>query len=300
MSKKNPEKEFLNICYTRVDEDLNDIIHTNSGNFKITIFLSKKFEFDESNFKKEENVFLKYGDTVKNIVLKDKLDSIGLSGYIDVINTSSFIDIFLQRHNNYYLVINISECDDNGNPTVIYEPYIFDIDRVQNLSSPEKETKLLRIGLVDCITSILKTHSIASVIRFNKGIVNASSYKKVFEIILDYVKQCIRINTNDKFEFKKDILYGVNTKCKGNVLNGYDGDAKLESLISDSFAKIHRDASIYDAVQQMLKDCCTSLKTPSGFNEMYQNIGDVLIPFYFKEEYADRYNFYNSLWFDKE
>ena len=153
--------------------------------------------------------------------------------------------------------------------------------------------------MVDCITSILKTHSIASVIRFNKGIVNASSYKKVFEIILDYVKQCIRINTNDKFEFKKDILYGVNTKCKGKVLNGYDGDAKLESLISDSFAKIHRDASIYDAVQQMLKDCCTSLKTPAGFNEMYENIGDVLIPFYFKEEYADKHNFYNSMWFDK-
>lgn len=130
MSEQKVEKEFLNVCYTKVDGDLNDIIHTNSGNFKITIFLSKKFQFNEEDFKKDSNVFLKYGDTVRNIVLKDKLDSIGLSGYIDVTNTSSFLDIFLQRHNNYYLVMNITECDNNGNPTTIYEPYIFDIDRV--------------------------------------------------------------------------------------------------------------------------------------------------------------------------
>ena len=36
--------------------------------------------------------------------------------------------------------------------------------------------------------------------------------------------------------------------------------------------------------------------SPARFDEKYQNIGNVLIPFYFKEEYPDRYFFYPNLW----
>lgn len=293
-------KDFLNINYALVDEELEDVIHTNSGNFKISIFLSKKFKFNDDNFKKSNNIFLKYNDTVTNIVLRDSLDSIGLSGYIDVNNASSYLDVFLQRHNNYYLIINITEYDNDNKPKIKYEPYIFDIDKVQNLSSPNKENKKLRIYLVDVMTSILKTHSIASVIKFNREIIQASSYKKIFEIILDYVKKNIQINTNNKYEYKKDLLYGVNTTCSGNALNGNDTEAKMENLVMYSFSKISRDASIYEAMNELLKDCCTSLKTPSGFKEKYTEIGDVLIPFYFKEEYADNYNFYNTLWTEND
>jgi len=38
------------------------------------------------------------------------------------------------------------------------------------------------------------------------------------------------------------------------------------------------------------------MKTPAGFKEKYMEIGDVLIPFFFREEYADNYGIYHAIW----
>ena len=111
----------------------------------------------------------------------DDINQIGLKGYFEVDNKGSFLDMFLGRHNNYYLVLNITKYVDNTlgkeTPQIKYEPYIFDIDYVVNVSSPNKEEKILKIWVVDVVTSILRTHSIASVIKFNKDITNSTSYK---------------------------------------------------------------------------------------------------------------------------
>jgi hypothetical protein len=49
-------------------------------------------------------------------------------------------------------------------------------------------------------------------------------------------------------------------------------------------------------MQQLLADCCTTLKNPKKFSDNYMTIGDVLIPFFFKEEYPDPEFLYPSLW----
>lgn len=289
--------EALNIKYALVDEDWENVVNTNTGNFKITVFLAKKFEFNDSNFKLNENIYLKYLDTVKSIYLVDDISSIGLTGYIDVLNISSYLDMFLGRHNNYYLVINFTEYDGEGKtPETKYEPYIFDISYVQNLTSPDEEKKMLRIGLVDCITSILKNHSIASVIKQHTDIVTAYSYKTVLEYILTYVKRHVQINTNNKYEFKKDLLYGPTMTCLGNIYNGNDTDEDMADLVKATFGKISRNATIYEALTQILQDACTSIRTPAGFKEKYMDIGNVLIPFFFKEEYPDKWGLYHSVW----
>lgn len=325
---KANEQQFLNLNYSQVDDSLSDVIPTNAGRYKISIFLAKKFSYDESNFTRDKNIFLTYNDTVTNIYLIDDLSSIGLHGYIDVINKGSFLDIFLGRHNNYYLVINITEYDELGErPKTKYEPYIFDISYCQNLTTPEGEIKGIRLGLVDCITSVMKNHSIASVIKFYPKLNSSPSYKKVFEIIIDYIKEHIKTNTTtfektiiqkktvDKdgqekiekqlgfkqkpYELKKDIYFGENVKSRGDCKNGNDIGAKLDTLVRESFSKIKRNASIYEAMQILLQDACTSLKSPDSFKKMYGEIGDVLIPFYLKEEYPDRLDFYNSIWYDE-
>ena len=324
------EQQYLNLNYARVDDESKDIVSTNAGNFKITIFLSKKYMFDESNFSDDRNIFLKYNDTVKNIYLIDDLSSIGLHGYIDVKNTGSFLDMFLGRHNNYYLVINITEYDEMGKlPKIKYEPYIFDISSCQNLTTPKGEIKGIRLGLIDCFTSIMKNHSIVSVIKRHPNLTTLQSYKEVFEVIIGYVKEHIKINsttfeksyvkkdTGEKdsdgnpiykkehgfkekaYELKKDIYFGKNVKSRGTCKNGNDIDAELGTLIKESFSKIKRNASIYEAMQILLQDACTSLKSPESFTKMYGEIGDVLIPFYLKEEYPDRLQFYNSVWYDE-
>jgi hypothetical protein len=102
----------------------------------------------------------------------------------------------------------------------------------------------MRIHLIDCVTAILKTHSIASVIRFNSGITEASSYKEVFRIILDYVKCYLKTNSNHTSDFRKDILYGSGVRLTGAKYNGYDNENNMSSLVKNSFGKIERNATI--------------------------------------------------------
>ena len=83
---------------------------------------------------------------------------------------------------------------------------------------------------------------------------------------------------------------------KGNVYNGNDTDNDMSALIMQSFSKIDPDSSIYEALIVMMSDCCTTIKTPGNFSSNNQMVGDVLIPFFFKEEYGDRFGFYFDNW----
>jgi hypothetical protein len=73
---------------------------------------------------------LEYPKDVSQIILEDDLYSIGLHGYMDVINEGSQFDIFLNKANLFYVVINITEYAADGKPAVKYEPYIFDVKNV--------------------------------------------------------------------------------------------------------------------------------------------------------------------------
>jgi hypothetical protein len=75
------------------------------------------------------------------------------------------------------------------------------------------------------------------------------------------VKRYIKINSDNYFEFKKDVIYDENTLFDGGVmLNGYDSDIDLSALVENSFNKVNKNASIWDALKVMLKDCVTSIK----------------------------------------
>ena len=84
--------------------------------------------------------------------------------------------------------------------------------------------------------------------------------------------------------------------CLGNIYNGNDTDEDMADLVKATFGKISRNATIYEALTQILQDACTSIKTPSGFKDKYMDIGNVLIPFFFKEEYPDKWGLYHSVW----
>lgn len=296
---------YMNTNYALVDQQISDgVVVTNGGSYKISIFLSPKFLTSSDIFTNNQNVFLKYNDTVTSICLQDNIDNIGLSGYIDVNNISSSLDIFLERHNNYYVIINFTKYqnDENGNQiaTIKYQPYIFDIDYIENVGSANRENKRLRIWLVDVVTSILKRHSIASVIKRNKSLTSSTSYKEVFQEIMEYVRDYIKVNTNNKYQYNKPLLFKHDTKCIGFAKNGNDEGNDMSELVKASFKKISKNASIYQALDVLLRDCCTTLKTPASFKERYMNIGDVLIPFFFKEEYPDPQFLYTSMWSNEE
>lgn len=300
---------FFNVRYAELDNDYNENnvphIFKNGKGYRITCYIVPKFVLDNSkrfSTKMSESLALRltYGSQVEGIVLVDRLDNIGLSGFVQVKSVQSYLDLFLERHNNFFFVINIAEQTSDGGEFTYYQPYIFDIAWIEQLSNPESQERKMRIHLIDCMTAVLKTHSIASVIRFNPNIVECINYKDVFKIILNYIKCYLKTNSNNTADFRKDLLYGPGVHLGGNKNNGYDNDASMNSLIKNSFGKISRNATILQALQQLLQDCVTTLKVPKKFSEGYESIGDLLIPFFFKEEYPDRYAVYPSFWLDEE
>jgi hypothetical protein len=123
------------------------------------------------------------------------------------------------------------------------------------------------------------------VIRFNSSITTSSNYKKVFHYIFEYVLDHIKTCFNYKYEYKKKLLFKGGENFIGKNITGHDGD--LTTLVSDTFKKIHPNSSIKEALDIICQDSCTALKTPKEFDEIYDSIGDVLIPFFFKEELPD-------------
>ena len=282
--------EYLNDNFALSDENTSN--KENCQNYKISVFLAFKPIVTKDMFK--DIIMLEYPKDVSQIILEDELYSIGLRGYMDVINEGSQFDIFLNKANLFYVVINITEYNSDNKPIVKYEPYIFDVKNVVEVSQPGAKTQVLRIGLVDIITSIFEQHSIASVIQYNKEITTCGSYKKLFEYLFDYVKDHIRTNLNNTYNLKKELIYKADYMFIDKVISGNDAEVNMEALIKHTFGKIKRDATIQEALQEIYKDACTTLSTPEKFSNEYEMIANVLIPFFFKEEYPDPCFVYTS------
>lgn len=307
LSKAYTTSDFFNVRYSQLDDCYDDNEHflpMKSGKImrvicyiapKVNIDIEKRFSPDIT---KSLAVPLILGSGVDAVVLNDRLDQFGMNGYIQLNDSYSYLDIYLTRYHNFYLVINISQKTKDG--IVCYEPYVLDITKVQQIQKKESNGKKMRITFVDCMTSVMKSHSIASVIKFNRNITKQTSYKNVFQIILQYIKSYLKTNSNILCEYRKDVLYGANVLLRGKPANGNDIGNVMDSLVANSFAKMSRNASIYDAVNQLIYDCCTSLKLPKKFTDGYESIGDVLVPFYFKEQYPDEIGIYHKLWIDSE
>lgn len=297
---------FFNVRYVQLDEKYGDqhFITTKGGKIlRVICYLAPKVHIDNDlrfspNMDENLAVPLILGAGADKVVLNDRLDEMGMSGYIEAKDSFGYLGMYLTRYHNFFVVVNISQKINGG--IVHYEPYIFDITKVQQTSSSQSNQKQIIIHMIDCMTSVMKSHTIASVIKFNQSITSASSYKQVFSIILQYIKNYLRINTNVTSQFRKDLLYNDGVLLKGHPANGYDRQGDMSSLVKHSFAKMNRNATIYEAFDILTKDCCTSLKVPKKFSEGYESIGDVLMPFYFKEEYPDEKGIYHLTWIDTE
>jgi hypothetical protein len=55
---------------------------------------------------------LTYPNQLETIVLEDRLDNIGLSGFVELRSNDSYLDMFLERHNNFFFVLNFTEVSD--------------------------------------------------------------------------------------------------------------------------------------------------------------------------------------------
>lgn len=307
---------YINQLYSLCDEHSDEKTTFECGKtLKISCFFAYKCntQYDDitnTSNKSKMTKIIPYGDKILKLVLSDRLDSISLRGYVQIKNSGSAYNVFLERHDNFYFIINITQyITQNGQEKSIkLQPYIFDISKTQNISHPSKQPeKIIRLHLVDYMTSILSTHSFCSLIKHRSKLLECDNYKDLYAEILEYVKQHMVVNLGQKYQIRKDLLFKSNTvlgnKRKAIPFNGYDADMKFNGLIRASIAKIDRNATILQGLQIITRQSFTSLRLPKRFTNIAHNIGNVLIPFFFKQQYCD-FNFdgqgkksvYNTVW----
>lgn len=304
---------YINDAFALVDEKNNEdysrssIFFQNMQRIKISIAAVSKYTNDLSKQNLIENtIWLDYNLSVLNLTLRDSISSLGMGGSIIMHNTGSFADIILHRHDGFYIVINFSIIEE-GDIVTKLEPYIFEIANVENLSPPDEENKKIKLELVDIMTAICSKHNIATLIKMSGGtITKKTSYKAVFEEILNYIKDHIRTNFLNKYSYRKDLYFTDIMKLNSNydvdekrIESDSDENDNLSELVKASFKKMPQDATILDAIRILSQDCGRTLKTPSQFSMFNQTAGDLIIPFFFKEEY--QYNtYYEYVWQEPE
>lgn len=311
-NKIGTSDRFINDAYALADEwDGEDMTKTSHffqsfQRLKISIFAVCKYENDLSKESLQKNIFwLDYKKTVLNLTLHDSLNTMGMRGSIIIHNLGSFADLILQRPNAFHIVVNFTIIDSESSTTKL-EPYIFDISSVENLSAANVEDKKLKLNLVDIMTSVCMNHNIATLVKLTEGtITKRGSYKEVFEDILNYIKEHINVNMLKKYSFRKDLYFTDLMVLDGTIDEDADTSETeayqaenydMSELIKSSFQRMPEDATILDAIHILQQDCGRILKTPSSFTLNNQSIGDLIIPFFFKEEYQYMVPHYTMLW----
>lgn len=307
--------KFINDAFALADEEDNEDMLKKSHFFqnfqriKISIGAISKYINDLSRENIQKNVmWLDYKMSVLNLTLSDSLNNMGMKGSLTIHNMGSYADLILHRHNAFYIVINFTIIEDEGK-TIKLEPYIFEIANVQNLSAPDEEDRKLKLNLVDVMTSICMNHNIATVIKHTKGLITQrTSYKEVFADILDYIKKHIKVNMLGEYDFRKDLYFTDNMRISSDfrLPDADEGgiavseNVDMSELITASFAKMPQNATILDAMKILQMDCGRTLKTPKQFAEINQTAGDLIIPFFFREEYQTVIPHYSIVWKEPE
>lgn len=111
-----------------------------------------------------------------------------------------------------------------------------------------------------------------------------NNYKDVFSAIVSYLLRFVKTNTDGNVELKKDIFFNTETH-----------NTNLQTLVEYSFKKLDPTATILEAIQMLLRDCGTGIKATQGFLEKYNDIGNVIIPFFVREEYGDFVGAYQAV-----
>lgn len=303
---------FINDALALLDESPNEDIVNKSHFFqnlqrmKITVGALSKYTNNLKQDNIQKNVlWFDYKMSVLKIVLEDTLNNMGINGYMEMHNLGSYADIMLHRHNSFYIVLNITLVNSEKITTKL-EPYIFEISNVENLSSPTDEDRKIRLHLTDIMTAVCSNHHIATLLKLTNGsIATHKSYKAVFADILDYIKTHIKVNMLGEYDFRKDLFYTDDMMMNEMIRKENDVDESTDNedmteLVKASFARMPQDATILEAIHILQQDCGRTLKTPKSFSQIYQTAGDLIVPFFFKEEYQVVMPHYGMVWVEPE
>lgn len=283
--KDDTDKSDKGIAYNteliKLDQNTGEYLLFNTkGMMKINIFFVLKSDITKDKFNKNKTITAIYGREITEISIIDDATEFGLTAGMNFKNENGVLNLVINNHTLYQVVMIIS-FQDGISETYKLEPYIFDIVEMKPYTIAGDNTQYYEAILESDLTFLARTHHWVSLLKFDQSIKSAHSYEDVFQCILNYFKRHISVSSNKQLHLSKDLYF-------------VDGSPDTHELVEATLKKIPGDSTIYEAVQIIMQDACTSVWAESDMAQTFQtfNQGAIYVPIFFRDEYSDLRDFY--------
>lgn len=262
--------------------NMGSIPMNNGDTLKIACYLVNKALINE-----ESTIYFKYGTDIKNISITDSVTKFGTTASIDIIDNGGGLTTLLQYQMSYYFVISILNVIDDGTDKmentenkieqgIFYQPYIFELDFVETISSDRSKSKIYRLYLSDIISSTLKKVSYGNLLLEYTAFPNCSNFGDVYRYFIDYAALIINLTHNKKYKIPKTLMLG------GSI------NDNLNTIIKDVILKdVTIDTPLYDLLNKFYSTASRELEVPEHFAAKAEVKGMVSVPLLLNEEWED-------------
>lgn len=273
------ENLYEAVCKFAPFSKIKPISMSNKDNVKIGCYMVHKMNMSE-----ESTIHLKYGSEVNNILIRNGMTEYGTHAAITVTDTTGAITSAIQFQTNYYFVVAVMNVydEDSLESGLIFQPYIFEIDKVDVISS-DGLTKVYKLMLSDIISATLKKVSYGNMLLQYPEILNVANFGDLYNYFIEYAAAIINVVHNKKYKIPKKIFF--------KSLNSDSMNPIIKGII---FKDLPIDTTAYNLLNKIFIVASRELEVPENFSKKAEVKGAVLTPLFLTEEWEDASGLYRS------
>lgn len=273
------ENLYEAVCKFAPFNSIKPISMSNKDNVKIGCYMVHRMHMNA-----QSTIHLKYGSEVNNILIRNGMTEYGTHASVTVTDTTGALTSAIQFQSNYYFVIAIMNVynEDSLESGLIFQPYIFEIDKVDVLSSDGK-TKVYKLMLSDIISATLKKVSYGNMLLQYPEMPNAANFGELYNYFVEYAAAIINVIHNKKYKIPKKIFF--------KSLNSDSINPIIKGVI---FKDLPIDTTAYNLLNKIFIVASRELEVPSNFSKKAEVKGAVLTPLFLTDEWEDASGLYRS------
>lgn len=272
--------------------DVDSIKASNGDSLKICCYFVQKSAID-----KNHTVYFKYGQDIQTISITNSVAFFGTIATVNLIDNSGNFASILEQQTDYYFVISILSITNEGVSSnsviengILYQPYIFDIDKIKVQTPSSSNSKLFTLELCDIISGTLKKMSYGNLLLSNPQFPNSQNFKEVYVSIIDYAIINIHLLHNKKYKYYQPLFLG------GSI------NDSINTIIKDIVLKdVTIDTSLYTLMNRVFNMAGKEVEAPSNFTNAGGEIkGMLIMPLMLMDEWEDVNATYRNFYADHD
>lgn len=273
------ENLYEAVCKLAPFGKIKTLAMSNKDNIKIGCYMVHKMHMNQ-----ETTIYLKYGSEADNIAIRNGMSEFGTHGSITINDSTGVLTSALQFQMNYYFVITIMNVydEDSTEKALIFQPYIFEIDKVDIIAS-SGTNKVYKILLSDIISATLKKVSYGNMLLQYPEMPNVTDYGELYNYFIDYAANIINIIHNKKYKIPKKIFF--------KSLNSDSISTIIKAVV---FKDLPIDTTAYNLLNKIFIVAARELEVPENFSKKAEVKGPVLTPLFLTDEWEDASGLYRS------